>query len=531
MDQANKAPIDRRSLLQLIGTVAGSAVMYQAMTALGHAAESDFTGPISLSGDAKGASVLILGAGWAGMVAAHELGKAGYKVKVLEYNDRAGGRNWSLYGGDTYTELGGFTQQVQFDNGHYLNPGPWRLPHHHRGILYYAKMLNVPLEPFTQTNYAAYVHSDKAFGGKPKRYREVQADFNGYVAETLAKATSQNRLDHPVTEEDKLSLLEAMREWGALDKNFEYSKGLLASERRGFDSDPGGGLSAEPVASQPMAMGDLFKSGLWRAVYTAHDYDFHNMLFQPVGGMGQIGKAFGRKLGNIIQYNSKVTRIQQDDKGVTVTYVDSKKGGTPQQIHADWCVCAIPASVLSQIPINVSMPMQNAINSLHYEPAIKIGLQFKRRFWEQDDAIYGGITYTDQIISLIGYPNYKYFTDGPGVILGAYTFGMNAFNLSAMPPEDRVRTALECGAKIHPQYRTEFQNGVAVAFHRVPWTLGSSPTWTDEMRKEHYNNLAQIDGRIVLAGEHISYLTGWQEGAILSSLDAVKRLHKRVLAA
>jgi monoamine oxidase len=527
----NRRPMDRRSLLNLIGTAAGSTVMYQAMTALGHAGESDFTGPISLSGAPKGASVLILGAGWAGMIAAYELGKAGYKVQILEYNDRSGGRNWSLHGGDTYTELGGFTQHVQFDQGHYLNPGPWRLPHHHRAILYYAKMLNVPLEPFTQTNYAAYVHSDKAFGGKPKRHREVQADFNGHVAETLAKATSQTKLDQPVTKEDKEMLLEAMKEWGALDKNYEYKKGLISSSRRGYDKEPGGGLDSIPVASEPMAMKDLLKSALWRSILTGHEYEFHNMLFQPVGGMGQIGKAFGRKLGTVIQYNTKVTNIHQDDKGVTVTYVDSKRGGTPQQMRADWCVCTIPASVLSQIPMNVGMPLQNAINSLHYEPAVKIGLQFKRRFWEEDEAIYGGITYTDQIISLIGYPNYNYFRNGPGVILGAYTFGMNAFNLSAMPPEDRIKTALECGAKIHPQYNTEFQNGVAVAFHRVPWTLGSSPTWTDAMRAEHYNNLSQIDGRIVLAGEHVSYLTGWQEGAILSSLDAIKRLHKRALAA
>ena len=40
----------------------------------------------------------------------------------------------------------------------------------------------------------------------------------------------------------------------------------------------------------------------------------------------------------------------------------------------------------------------------------------------------------------------------------------------------------------------------------------------------------QIDGRIVLAGEHASYIPAWQEGAILSALDAIERLHKRVVA-
>src|SRR6185295_6385405 len=103
----------RRDLLALIGTVAGSAAMYEAMTALGFAAESGYKGPIKLEGDAKGASVLILGAGLAGMTAALELRKAGYRVEVLEFNSRPGGRNWTLRGGDNFFELGGATETCE----------------------------------------------------------------------------------------------------------------------------------------------------------------------------------------------------------------------------------------------------------------------------------------------------------------------------------------------------------------------------------------------------------------------------------
>jgi len=99
-----------------------------------------------------------------------------------------------------------------------------------------------------------------------------------------------------------------------------------------------------------------------------------------------------------------------------------------------------------------------------------------------------------------------------------------------MTPGDRIRLAVKCGAQIHSRYASEFETGVSVAWHRVPFTLGCAGEWTDATRRAHYDNLCQIDGRIVLAGEHASYIPAWQEGAILSALDAITRLHRRILA-
>ena len=202
------------------------------------------------------------------------------------------------------------------------------------------------------------------------------------------------------------------------------------------------------------------------------------------------------------------------------------------QAVADWCVCTIPLAILSQIPMNVGSPMRRAIEAVPYVSSVKVGLQFKRRFWEEDEAIYGGISYTDLPIRQISYPSTGYNRGGKGVLLGAYTWnGPNSYEFTAMPPAERVKQAVKFGSQIHPQYEQEFETGISVAWHRVPFTLGCAGDWTDEARKEHYEDLCRIDGRIVLAGEHASYIPAWQEGAILSALDAISRLHKRVVAA
>jgi monoamine oxidase len=57
--------------------------------------------------------------------------------------------------------------------------------------------------------------------------------------------------------------------------------------------------------------------------------------------------------------------------------------------------------------------------------------------------------------------------------------------------------------------------------------MGCFGMWTSDTRAKHYEGLCGIDGRIALAGEHASYIGGWQEGAVTSALDAIGRLHAR----
>src|SRR3979490_1195697 len=353
MPNESETVVSRRDLLSLVGSVAGSAAMYQAMTSLGFASETNYKGPIKLEGDTKGASVLVLGAGLAGMTAALELRAAGYKVRVLEFNRRPRSRDWTLRGGDSFTELGGAPQTCGFEDGLYLNPGPWRIPYHHRALLDYCKRLGVTLEPFIQLNHNALLHASRAFAGVPQRIRDIKTDFQGQISELLAKATQQGRLDEAVSKEDREILMQALRSWGALDGNYAYKANLISAGFRGYAKDPGGGLSAVPIPGEPIDLSDILKSRLWRYLQTFALHAFQTTMFHAVGGMDMIGKAFAREVGNVIRYDARVTGIQQDDRGVTVTYTDLKAPATPQQAKADWCVCTIPLSILSQLPIDV----------------------------------------------------------------------------------------------------------------------------------------------------------------------------------
>ncbi len=502
--------------------------MMSAMTSLGHAQQSPYRGPPDLNGAPEGTSVVVLGAGLAGMCAAMELRNAGYSVQILEYQDRAGGRCWTLKGGDTIEELGGYSQNVEFSDGQYINIGPWRIPHHHLALLDYCHRLNVPLEVFVQENQNAYLHSTQHFGGKPVRYGHAWADYVGGITELLAKAADKGALEQAVSVEDTEILLESLKSFGILDKNYRYTASLDTAEYRGYPDAgaPGGGLwDAAPEPSEPIALNELLQSRFWQYMRNHTTYRHHAPMFQPVGGMEEIAHAFEREVGDLITHNARVTRVVQGEDGVTVDYEPARDGGEGGQVTADYCICTIPFTVLSQLDIDVSPEMRRVMRQLHYHEAVKAGLEMKRRFWERDEQIYGGITLTDLPIAEIGYPANEMHSDGPGVLLGAYVYGPQAYVYNSMSPQERLESVLSQGEQIHPQYRDEFSSGVVLSWHRVPWMLGCYSNWDD--RGRDYEIAATMDQRFVCAGEHISYLPGWQEGSLLSALDAVRQVHER----
>ena len=93
--------LTRRDFLMRAGQTGGYSAAFVLMQSLGLLAIPEAvgeTGPLRLV-DGRGARVVILGGGIAGLVSAYELGKAGWSCTILEARQRPGGRNWSIRNG------------------------------------------------------------------------------------------------------------------------------------------------------------------------------------------------------------------------------------------------------------------------------------------------------------------------------------------------------------------------------------------------------------------------------------------------
>jgi monoamine oxidase len=519
-------PLSRRRFIHLVGRAGGAQAVYNTMTAMGLLATAATpASAFSLEpGSGNGTSVLVLGAGIAGLVAAYELRRAGYPCTVLEARSRPGGRVWTARGGDVIEEIDS-RQTVPWETGPhmYLNLGPARIPHHHGGILSYCRELGVPLEVMVNENRAAYFHDANAFDGKPQRARAVQNDVRGFVAELAAKAVDRAALDRPLSTEDRERLLAMLRSFGALERDMTYK----GSDRAGLTDDPSIGIGAGRV-SAPLDLGQLLHSGFWRwKMSFTEGFNQAATMLQPVGGMDRIAAAFAGALGDSVVYNAEVLRLHRSGTGARVVWRD-RVTSEEHAREAPFVICTIPPAVLAAIDTDLSPEQKSALASVYTVPAGKIGFQASRRFWEEGHRIYGGITWTSHDITQIWYPS-QGFHERNGVLLGAYTWsdrGGNAF--AALKPEDRAAWALEAGKAIHPEYASDISGGASVAWSKVPFSRGAWAELSPSERRELDLAFLRTEGPYLFAGEHLTFLNGWQEGAVLSAHHALTRLAERV---
>ena len=506
----------RRRFLGHLGAVGGSSLVMTAMTSWDLMAGQAGVRPV-LTGRPSGVKVLILGAGVSGLVTAYELNKLGYDFRVLEARDRVGGLAWTVRRGTEHTEIGGERQVCTFDAGLYVNVGAWRIPYTHTGVLNYCRELGVPVEIFINEAENAYFYYEGQevgpLAGKRVRLREVKADMIGYTNELLVKALDQGRLDLPVSAEDKQRFVSYLVTQGYLDGSDRRYKAFAV---RG----PG----------TPHDFAALLRSGFSQRMRSvpATSGTTAAPMFQPVGGMDQFPKGFERAIGaNHITFNADVQSVHQSDTAVKVVYVDTKNG-RHRELSADFVVVCLPLSVLSGVDINLSPDLMTAVKATTYSNSAKMGLAMKRRFWEEDDQIFGGHLYSNLPLGEFSYPSNDYFSR-KGVLLGLYVNGPVG-DLLDRSIKERVEHVLTHASKVHPQVRQEFESAFAVWWRKVKYSQGG---YASGGTPERRTQLARINNRIIIGSAATAPESSpdWMEGAVAAGWQALTALHARAMRA
>jgi monoamine oxidase len=524
--------LTRRVFIQRIAQIGGYSAAFASMQALGlMPAVGQSPLPQLPSDFGKGKKVIILGAGIAGMTAAYELRKAGFDCTILEARNRPGGRNWTVRDGTKVEFTDGTIQNCDWQDGGYLNAGPARIPSIHTHILGYCQELGVRLEVEVNSSRSALMQSPKLNHGDPVQQRQVVHDTRGYLAELLSKAINKHTLDDELSKEESARLLEFLRNFGDLNKDGRYT----GTPRAGFITGPGAG-PVNPVLHKTLNFSELLAADMTTGEFYDEQIDWQATMFQPVGGMDRIAYGFAKSLGDMIHYECPVTEITTSGQSVTVAYT---KSGTPQTITADFCICTLPLPILAKTKNNFSPEAQQAFTGMPMVPLYKIAWQ-SPRFWEKENNIYGGISFLKDKVDLVWYPTDKLFSPTGvlvagfnseqkivGGIQGTTTGELSSFG--ALPTiEAKFEASRQAVELLHPGRSHLLTKPIYVAWAKIPYSLGCLANNFVAGSAPAYEQLENPEGKTYFAGDYLSHLVAWQEGAVLSAHHAIERIAKQI---
>jgi monoamine oxidase len=512
----------RRDFLTRVGRVGGYSAAFATMQHLGlMPMYGEQWKPIdAAAGSGKGVKVVVLGGGIGGLVSAYELKKLGYEVTVLEARERPGGRVWTGRKGDKVEFVDGTTQTINWSNGNYQNLGAGRLPSTHWTILQYCRELKVPLEVEVNTSRSTLLQNDDANGGVPVTQRRAEGDTRGHVSELLAKCITQGALDQDFSKEDKDRMIAFLNSYGDLDKSNRYVGGSRGLGRSGWKTPPGAGRQVG-IPDTPLEMKVLLDENFWNNLLFTEEWPQEATMMQPVGGMDKIPYAFAKSLGSVVQYSSPVTSFKRTANGVSVTYT---QGGATKNIEAAYCIIALPFEILKKLDNDLSPEFKSVVTGSTASGSYKIAWE-SRRFWEQDYNIYGGLSFLSQGPSPLWYPSADLMAE-TGVFVSGYMEEQGT-PFYTMSLEEKFAESKKSVEKVHPGHGAELKNPIYVGWRKIKWNEASwIRSWGGG--RAGYNVIIEADGPYYLAGDTVSNVNAWQEGAALSAKRVVQMISDKV---
>jgi monoamine oxidase len=212
---------------------------------------------------------------------------------------------------------------------------------------------------------------------------------------------------------------------------------------------------------------------------------------------------------------------------VKVAVLDTKSG-KKSELTADFVALCLPMPIIAKMDVNLPPETMAAAKAVATSNSAKMGLQMKRRFWEEDDQIFGGHLYSNLPLGEFSYPSTGYFSK-KGVMLGLYANGPVGTLLDQGTPA-RLEHVLSNAEKVHPQVRKEFETAFGVWWKKVKYSEGGYATGSASARREQ---LSKMQNRLVIGSAAVCPYSepDWQEGAVAAGWQTVKSIHERAMKA
>jgi len=439
-------------------------------------------------------TVTVIGAGLAGLSAAYDLHRAGWKVTALEARNRVGGRVHSIR---------------NFSEGLVAEGGGEFIEESHTRMIALANQFGLKL---ARAGTWSGANEDWAsFDGRAGRLSDAsvwginlleEVDREWKFLSELSQYVSDPNQPQAAREAERLDSQSSLDWINALDAHPFAKKYFIQHIRSEYTCEP-----------ERLSLLDLCRNA---KMYYSEAKRLPSS--RVVGGNDQIARALADPLPDV-RMNAVVKSVRLSPDGVAVTVQQADSHLT---LDSDFAVLAIPLSTARLIDFNSSLPKahQTMVDEINYGAVTKVLIEYRKRFWKEKG--WNGRLTTDAPIVMTWHAT-SHFEHERGIIT-AYTGGEPGAKLSALSDEERIEVAVSEIEKLFPGSSELIDNVSTVAWINEPYTRASYMALAPGDVLKHWKTLFEPAGRLFFAGEHASAIQGYMEGAVESGQRAAREI-------
>ena len=452
------------------------------------------------AGPAGPDEVLVVGGGVAGLTAAWRLRQAGVAVRVVEAQERIGGRMLSLTG--------------HFPEGLVAELGAELIDTDHASLRGLAAELGLELddlllEPPGLADTLFFAGARRSEGEMVEAMRPVVAAARRDLALLGEEPDAGYRGPEAARTLDALSIPAWLEKAGVdgwartlVEVAFESECGLPPGDQSCLNFL----LFASFAPDHPKLYGDS-------------DERYHVR-----GGNDQVPKLLGEKLGDAVLRGTRLEELRTGSDGRYVATV--RRDGASREERASHVVLALPFTLLRDVRLAVplSPAKKRAIAELGYGTNAKLMTGWSRREWRLSHGSTGTVM-TDAGFQVAWETSRA--QKGSAGVLTNFTGGAEGLAVGRGTPAERGAELAARLDTVFPGISAHHRPGEAVRFHwpTHPWTRGSYACYRTGQITAFGGAEGEPEGGVFFAGEHTSRdYQGFMEGACESGERAAREV-------